>query len=194
MYPWGHLAVGYLGYTVGRRLGDGQPPDERPTLVLVCATQLPDLVDKTLQFGFGVYDGRAVGHSLLVVAPVCLGLLLVARRRRRTALGVAFAVGVGTHLLGDSWRALLSGSVRPDATYLLWPLLAPPTYPISGPEDHVERLLATLDGLGARPFPEVLAGVLGLKVALLVATGVVWVADGFPGCRAVYRAVRGRVS
>lgn len=191
MYPWGHLAVGYVAYTCWRRLVSRMPPGDRAVFVLVLATQFPDLVDKSLQFGFGLYDGRSVGHSLLVVLPLCVGLYVVARRYGSDEVGAPFTVGLLSHLAADSVPALLPNSTRPDPTYLLWPVLEPPSYEIQNPEEHVERLLAAVQGETAR---QVATDLLFLEGILVLSLGVLWAVDGFPGGRAVWRFTIDRLS
>ena len=43
MYPWGHLAVGYLCYSLGVRLCDQRPPAGVAMVPLTIGTQFPDL-------------------------------------------------------------------------------------------------------------------------------------------------------
>ena len=54
MWPWGHLALGYLLHSPLARARFGRPPTDRATLLLVIGTQLPDLVDKPLAWWLGV--------------------------------------------------------------------------------------------------------------------------------------------
>lgn len=139
MLPLGHAAFAYLSHvgvaaTFRRRL----PP--RLTLVpVVAASQLPDLIDKPLVYFGVVSSGRSFGHSLLALGLLSLAVLglralLVARisvpplRKLLAVSPVPFTVGYASHLIGDSYRALLAGHYR-GASYLLWPLLPPPVYP-----------------------------------------------------------------
>ena len=167
MLPWGHAALGYLLYHLLLRADD---PDRRPTgaatLAVGVGTQFPDLIDKPGAWTLGVVPaGRSVAHSAVVLVPLlALSWLLVSPERRGAV--AAFAVGVGSHLLGDSWTSLVR--LRPDeVSFLLWPL-----YPVE-PEhglSFVEFLLSlTLT-------PEL---AVGLVVTGLAA--VVWYRDGRPG-------------
>jgi hypothetical protein len=71
MWPWGHLALGYLLYSPFARARFGRPPTDRATLLLAFGTQLPDLVDKPLAWRLDVLPaGRTLGHSLLSVVAV----------------------------------------------------------------------------------------------------------------------------
>jgi hypothetical protein len=127
MWPWGHLAVGYLVYVFGWRRS-WRAPDGASVLVLVVATQLPDLIDKPLSWTFGILShGRSLGHSLLVVTALILCVFAVAKRTDTTPLGTAFAIGYLTHLLGDALYPLLNGEW--DAlSFLLWPILTMEAY------------------------------------------------------------------
>lgn len=168
MWPLGHLAVGYLAYSLWRRARDGRPPRSGPVVVVLFASQLPDLIDKPLAWYFEVLPtGRTLGHSLLVMVPLCLLVLAIARHRDRLAAGVAFVFGVMSHLLVDAMPALWRAEA--DATFLLWPLLPPVGFENGAPE-----VTAMLLGSLTQPwflFEFVLAG---LALAL-------WLHDGRPG-------------
>lgn len=168
MLPWGHAALGYLLY---RPLLLADPaPDRRPTdaeaLVLAVGTQLPDLIDKPGAWTFGLIpSGRSVGHSVLVLVPLVALLWVVASPTRRS-LVVAFAVGTGSHLLGDSWSALVAGEFG-RLTFLLWPL-----YPV-----EPERGRSFIDFfLSLTPTPTLAVGLVVSAVAVAV-----WYRDGCPG-------------
>jgi len=191
MYPCGHLAVGYVAYTGWRRIRSGTPPAERAVFVLVFATQFPDIVDKSLQFGLGLHDGRSIGHSLLVVLPLCVGVFAVARLYGSEDIAAPFTIGVLSHLTADSVPALVSNSTRPEPTYLLWPILEPPSYEIQNPEEHVDRVLAAVQGQTVR---QVASDLLFFEGAMVLFLAVLWAIDGFPGGRAVWRFTVDRLS
>ena len=48
MLPWGHLAVGYLAYSLAVRVRSGGPPAGLAVAALAVGTQFPDLIDKPL--------------------------------------------------------------------------------------------------------------------------------------------------
>jgi hypothetical protein len=183
--PWGHLAFGYLVYSLGGRLVHGRPPVSAPTLLLAVGTQVPDLIDKPLNWWFGVLDGRGIGHSVLVMVPVCLLVYLVARRYDRGHLGGAFAVGTLTHLFSDAWLALVAGEVRAGAPYLLWPLLPAPTYEKDSVFDHLDQLTESLQSLPWSSPAGVAASWFGLQLVALTALVVLWLYDGLPGVSVV---------
>jgi len=191
MMPWTHLAIGYLVYSVGKRLGSGQPPAGGPTLVLAFATQFPDLVDKPLNWGFDVFDGRGLGHSLLLMVPVCIAVYVLARRYERTGLAIAFGTGVLTHILGDAWRALVAGTVRADAPFLLWPLLPSPTYAKEGLVDHISAMIVAFRSLPWHSPEAMVTSWFALQVILVSVPFLLWGYDGFPGLKTGLRLLGG---
>jgi hypothetical protein len=146
VHPLGHAAVAYLAFlpvavAVGRRLPAGSSIG--PLLV---ASQAPDLVDKPLAYAGVLPSGRSFGHSLLTAAAVAVLLVALSRAAGMSAADgpysdwdreflrvgpLAVAVGLGSHLLADSYRALLAGDVR-RVSYLGWPLASAPRYPNDG--------------------------------------------------------------
>lgn len=181
MWPWGHLAVGYLGFLAGRRA----PPGGPAALLLALGTQFPDLVDKPLAWTFGVLPGgTTLAHSMLVAIPLVLLALALAHRFDRTALGEAFGIGYGSHLLGDLLYPLLTeGGFH--LGYLLWPLVAQP-------RDDRAGLLANFQAY----FGEFVAFLgttegtwyLLLELAFLSTAVLVWLLDGRPGLHSLVAA------
>jgi hypothetical protein len=188
MLPWGHLAVGYLVYTVLVRVRGRHTPAGVPTLVLALGTQLPDLVDKPLNWWFGIFDGRGIGHSLLAVTALCLLVAFAAYRYDRLELAGALSVGLYTHLLGDSYQALLSGEFA-RAAFLLWPLVPAPTYPKDSLFEHLDAWVAYLQLLPRLSPAQILASGFGFQLALLFVLFVIWVLDGFPGVGTIWRII-----
>lgn len=180
MFPWAHLAVGYLTYTVWTKVWHGRVPGDAAAVALAVGTQLPDLVDKPLNWWLGVYDGRAVGHSVLAAVVVCVLLAALARRYDRGALAGPFSLGVGTHLAADAAGPLTTGSLR-EAGFLLWPLVSAPTYPKDSLLDHLGAWLAQLRLLSQLPPTSLLESRFGLQLALFALLLFIWALDGFPG-------------
>ncbi|MFC4986653.1 metal-dependent hydrolase [Saliphagus infecundisoli] len=176
MWPLGHAAVGYLLYSLSARARFGGRLATLPTVALLVGTQAPDLVDKPLAWYAGVLPtGRSLGHSLLVVVPICLAVYWLARRRGRAELGVAFGIGAVSHPLVDSVPALWSGT---EVNYLLYPVV-----PVTEYEE------------GAPTLADLLAGSLGepwflLEFALAGAALLAWHRDGRPGLGTVERVLR----
>lgn len=125
MWPWGHLAVGYLCYVAIERLRSGRRPRGRPLAALALGTQFPDLVDKPLSWLSLVPAGRSLAHSLLAAALLAALAVALSRRYSGRPLGVAFGVGYLTHLLADAVRPLWLGAPG-DLAFLLWPVVALP--------------------------------------------------------------------
>jgi len=176
MWPWGHLAVGYLVYVVWARR-NATPQRSRTLLVVAFATQLPDLIDKPLAWTLSVLpSGRSLGHSLFTATILVAVVYYLVRRDNRADVAPAFAIGYLSHCLSDLGPDVVAGVLTGDAsqlrwaTYLLWPLYPPPPYPHD--TSFVSQFATfTLDPYGLFQF---------LLVALALA---VWVRSGMPGVR-----------
>ncbi len=187
MWPWGHLAVGYIAYATYTRYREDAHPVGVPVVVLTVATQLPDLIDKPLAYSVGVLpEGRSLAHSLLFAVPLCLAALALARRGTgwRGRSGVALAVGYATHLFGDSIRELLALNLD-GLTFLAWPVLAAPDYATTSFDGHAEQFVESasrLSGGELTPF-----ATEWLLFALLVGLWLWHRAPPLPSFRAVLR-------
>jgi hypothetical protein len=187
MWPWEHLAVGYLCYSLGSRVLTGDPPAERDVLLLGIATQLPDLIDKPLSWGLQVFPtGYALGHSVFLAIPLGLVLLGEGIRRREPTAGLALLVGYWSHLAGDVVSPLRNGDPLAVGR-LLWPLVEGNPY---SRDLGLERALVYLARLPAElstmdPFGAVLFYLL-----LPALTALLWLADGAPGVSLLFRRVR----
>ena len=180
MYPWTHLAGGYLVVSLLWRLR-GHRVDGAVALAAAVGTQFPDLVDKPLAWGVGVLPaGRSLTHSLFTATAVSVGVLYVAARYDRPSTGRAFVVGYGSHLVGDVIPKLPAGDFD-SLTFLLWPLLPLPAYDGAGP------VVANLADSSATPVASLLASPARLAFGVVVVA--VWAADGFPGMAGISRAL-----
>ena len=168
MQPVVHLAVGYLCYAGYARWREGTPPGERATLAALFGAVLPDLLDKP-PWMLGLAVGRTIGHSLLFAVPVVVGGWLLARSRERPTLGIAFAIGVGSHLATDVPWHVIAGDYD-ELGFLLWPITPMPPYSGTKP-------LATLGPIEMTT--------LWLEAAILVAGAGLWWADSRPGLAAI---------
>jgi len=178
MWPWEHLAVGYLAYSALVRLLTGETPGDRDALVLVLATQLPDLVDKPLAWWLGALpSGLSLAHSLVFGLPVCLLVVALARRLGDPAVGLAYCVGYGSHLVGDAVYPLLTdGHLR--LAFLAWPLVEQPPTSAPGFLTQVLYFLGEFRAFLGTPRGRLYAL---FEVGLLVVALAVWVTDGYPG-------------
>lgn len=189
MWPWGHAAVGYLAYSLARRLLGRGPPSDAAILVLLPASLLPDLIDKPLSWWLGVFPtGYAVGHSALVALPVGLAALAVGIRRDRVGLATAFVVGYWSHLAGDVFSGVLLGD-GPAYGVVLWPLVerAPYTteYGLFERTWYYLQSFAATAGTADRPLTLLVVYLAPGCAALLL-----WLLDGRPGLGAVARSAR----
>lgn len=178
MWPWEHLAVGYIAYSLLVRLAVRRPPRAGGALAVAVGSQLPDAVDKPLAWSLELLpSGASLAHSIFVAVPGSVLAIALAARYRRTPVGIAFAVGWLTHLVADvAYPAALGRSVRPG--YVLWPLAPAPSSPLAGLIENVslygERYVAYL-------FSPEGAAYLLFELALLVGAVALWIADGAPG-------------
>ncbi|SDJ94566.1 metal-dependent hydrolase [Natronorubrum texcoconense] len=165
MQPVVHLAVGYLCYAAYTRWQHGREPADLPALVAVFAAGLADFIDKPLEAAGVVPVGRTIGHSLLFVVPLVLLVWVVASRRDRRSLGVAFAIGYLSHIATDVPWHVLSGDFD-ELGFLLWPVTEMPAY------------------TGVKPLG-IVGGVeittLWLEAVILAAAVALWWMDGRPG-------------
>jgi hypothetical protein len=175
MWPWGHVAVGFLLYVAYRRYRDGTPPTGPATIAVVFGTQLPDLVDKPLAWTVAVLPtGRSLAHSWLV-AGVVLAVAWWALSGPRRALVVPLAVGWLSHGLADAAYSIVTGEFAYVA-FLAWPLASTPPYDTE--PSFVAHLLAfSLD-------PSMV-----VQTLLFVLAVVVWYRDGQPGVQTVLDTV-----
>ena len=177
MWPWGHLAVGYLLYSAIARRRD-RPPDSRATLLVLFGTQLPDLVDKPLAWAGILPSGRTLAHTLIVVVPLSVVVYLYASRHGRSSDALAFGVGYISHPLVDGFKPLIVGEYQ-YVHYLLWPLfgLDLPSYTVS--RFVVIEPFELLLGWEPVDLDITLYGLA--QFTLLVFAILVWSRDGAPG-------------
>ncbi len=183
MWPWSHAAVGYLCYSLGTRLV-GRYPTVGPTAAVLFGALLPDLVDKPLAWVFGlVPQGYAVAHSVLVAVPVGIGAVVLAHQRARRPLGITFAAGYWSHLLGDVVFGWLQAN--PHALgRVLWPTVTLPPYD----RPVVARLGEYVSVFtGSQTTADAMTVILGASVVYI--TVGVWFVDGRPGLAPIRRTL-----
>lgn len=165
MQPIVHLAVGYLCYAASVRLRRRGRPADTPTAAALVGALLPDLIDKPIWLA-GLTDvGRTVGHTLLVAGPLLAVAWWYAAARDRRSLGVAFAIGLGSHLAADVPWHVLAGDYR-ELGFILWPLT--PMAPYAG-----TKSLAAVSGVEITT--------LWLEAIVFAAGVALWWVDGRPG-------------
>lgn len=186
MWPWEHAAVGYLLYSFMLRARGHDPPAERETILLVLATQVPDLVDKPLSWGLGWFpSGYAIGHSVFVAMPIGLLVLVIGATRGYPRQGVAVVFGYWSHLIGDVLNPLRMGDV-PMLDRVLWPIVEVTPYQTDyGIGRGFVYIVAFIESLASmNPVSFVL-----LYVLLPLVSGLVWLLDGAPGLGILRRRV-----
>ena len=178
MWPWEHLAFGYLCYSAYTRLRFGRSPDGNATFALVFGTQFPDLIDKPLAWSVNLLpSGQSLAHSLLFALPVVALVLLTTRRFGMPRYGDAFAVGYLSHLPADALYPLAFGD-GPRFAPLLWPVVSGASSETAGFLPYASELFGTFVGyLGT---PQGYLYVL-VEVGFLLSALALWVHDGTPG-------------
>jgi len=175
MLPWGHLAVGYLLYSLSVRLQHHVAPEGPAVIALAVGTQFPDLIDKPLAWTFGILpSGRSLGHSILFVVVISVGVWLIGRRYNRRSEGIALLAGYVSHVVVDVLPAVRAGQWDRLGS-LLWPITPAYQYPGEMDRSIIEFLLA-LD-LAVLPVTGIVFGVLAVGL---------WVYDGLPGINTVF--------
>ena len=189
MWPWDHLAVGYLVVSLWRRWRSGRPPREAEAVAVVVGSQLPDLVDKPLGWGTTLLpSGHSLAHSLPVAIPTSIAVYLIARRFDRGDVGSSFALAYLSHLPADVFYPMVLGR-SPNFAFLFWPFVdieSSGTVALAG--RVVELFVQFLEFLET---PEGIA-FLFVEVALMLLTLLVWRRDGWPGLGVVRRIVAPR--
>ncbi|WP_266079564.1 metal-dependent hydrolase [Haladaptatus caseinilyticus] len=163
MWPWGHLAVGYIAYSGFRRTWSARPPTDYEVFALALGTQFPDIIDKPLAWGFGVLPtGRSLAHSLLTASLLLAITYGYCRRRGIRNFWAAFAIGYLTHPFADVFQPVLLGQYQ-YAVFLLWPIRSFPTnHPVY-----------------VSPFDA--SGFFAFELLLVAVALIVWLFDGTPG-------------
>lgn len=167
MWPWGHLAVGYLAWSLWSRGRYRRTPRTGEMLAVVVGTQFPDLVDKTLAWSFSVLpSGRSLAHSTFSLVFLSAVVMWFAERYDRPTLGVAFALAYASHLLSDAIVPVLDGDLY-WLGYLLWPLTP-------APQADSDSIVVFVESVSLGDF----AGYHGVAILLCL---VLWILDGTPG-------------
>ncbi|WP_254274291.1 metal-dependent hydrolase [Haloarcula marina] len=180
VWPWEHLAVGYLCFSLLLRVR-GRRPRTMGVVAVAVGSQFPDLVDKPLGWGTTLLpSGTSLAHSLLFAVPVSI-LVVLATRDRYPSAGTGFALAYLAHLPCDALYGLAFGH-HPRLGFLLWPLVpiepSPPTNVLARAAELFTEFVAVLGTpLGLR--------FLLLEALLVGGTALLWYADGHPGLELV---------
>jgi hypothetical protein len=192
MWPWEHLAVGYVLVSLAAR-ARGVRIDDATLYALAVGTQFPDLVDKPLAWTFEVLpSGTTLAHSVFFAVPLSAVVVAVARNARDGRWrrpGAAFVLGYLAHLPGDMLYGTVTTGRAPSVGVVLWPLVEKTGTGSGGFLTHVVHFLARYRQFLASGSGEAVGYLLG-EVLLLSAAGILWVADGTPGVRFLRNRVR----
>lgn len=179
MWPWTHLAFGYLSHSVATRVTLGRRPTDAPVLIALVASLLPDLVDKPLAWTFGVTtSGFGPAHSILVGFPlVVLVAVFLWWTWRLTEHAIALGAGYSSHLVGDILFESVEGG-RFVGSVVLWPLGPPRNEANAGALAQTIHYLLTFAG---RVRDGEATGYAFATLAIVLGVAVLWVLDGKPG-------------
>ena len=186
MWPWEHVLVGYLAYSLFSHLFFRESPDGATTGAVVFASLLPDLIDKPLAWQFGVFpSGYALGHSIFFAVPLSLLVGVLAARRGRTRVGIAFGMAYLLHLVADLVPYYFRWGYLP-IERVLWPVLVTrePSYGLG--EGFLVLFLPYLSqilALEVTPYLLIQVGITAFTLSL-------WVYDGMPGTGVFVDGVR----
>ncbi|WP_436927185.1 metal-dependent hydrolase [Halosimplex amylolyticum] len=178
MWPWEHLAIGYLSYALASRVAWREPVTSGAAIAVAFGSQFPDLVDKPLGWWFGVLPGgTTLAHSLVTAVPLSLAVLAAGAVFGRERPALAFVVGYLSHLPADVLYPVVLGR-GPKTWFLFWPFRPAPTTDPTAALPHVFELAAQFAAFLASPL-----GALYLlgELSLLAAAAWLWLRDGRPG-------------
>ena len=181
MWPWEHLAVGYLVVSLWAR-ASGRRPLAPDIVAIAVGSQFPDLVDKPLGWGTTLLpSGTSLAHSLVVALPLAAAVVVLGRISPWPTAGVAFALSYLAHLPADAMYPVVLGD-DPKLAFVLWPLVpvepTPPTAVIARVGELFVEFLAVLTTPAGALF-------LVAEAALLGGVVLLWRADGSPGLELV---------
>ncbi|WP_254538908.1 metal-dependent hydrolase [Halomarina litorea] len=177
MWPWEHLAVGYVLVSLLWRLR-GERPDLLAAFAVAFGTQFPDLVDKPLAWVFGVFDsGIAAGHSVLVAVPLCTVLVALAYRAGYVRAAAAFSVGYFSHIPGDAFYPMFYGQPFRWKVFF-WPISQGAG---EGQVDFLAQVLRFLSRTESFATSPQGATYIGFELLLLLTAFSLWALDGAPG-------------
>lgn len=177
MWPWGHLAVGYLIYSSASQYWRDSPPSAFSVFALAIGTQFPDIIDKPLAWTLGILpNGRSLAHALLTAIIILAVLRLVARRHHQH-LVTAFGIGYLSHLFADGFQPMLAGDISA-LRYLAWPFVPAIEYSTD------KSFLAHFQSLE-------LTMAIAVELGLVLLALSLWVYDGAPGFTKAIQISRG---
>lgn len=191
MMPWEHALVGYIGFSAFVHAVYREPPTSKETAVVVFAALLPDLVDKPLAWGLGVFtSGYGIAHSVFLVAPASIAVGWLAWSRGHPRLGIALALGWFLHLVGDlSSKFLTDGETQ--FARVLWPVRRTGDgYETGFVEEFGSNVLEYFHWMSRQMASDNPDPYLFVVLGIGIGGALLWVYDGMPIGRDAVRAVR----
>lgn len=177
MWPWEHLAFGYLLFSLYSHARWSTGPTGRTAGTVAVATQIPDLIDKPFGWWLGVLPGgRTFAHSLLTAIPSIALVAIAGWFLHANRAAVAFAVGYLSHIAGDViYPLVVEGELA--TGFLLWPITGTDAE-TTAPVGHIAELIADFAA-----FLMTSVGVVYLVVEILLLSTaiIVWWRDDAPG-------------
>ncbi|MCH7661212.1 MAG: metal-dependent hydrolase [Euryarchaeota archaeon] len=177
MWPWEHVIVGYVAYSLFSHLVYRESPSGASAVAVVFASLLPDLIDKPLAWQFGVFPGGyAIGHSIFFAVPLSIFVGVLAHHWGRTQVGLAFAIGYLLHLPSDLLPPYVETGEIPFER-ILWPIEQAESPDHGGLIDgFFNNFLPYVTQLGSME----LTPYLYMQFALAGFAFLLWIYDGMP--------------
>jgi len=191
MMPWTHAISAYIAYSISSHSITRSPPTTRETIILVFASLLPDMIDKTLAWQLNILaGGQTLGHSIFTALLLSVAVIAVAHSRGQLRAGLAFVTGYLLHLPGDIIPGtLLSGDA--ELSIILWPI----TEGGGGQgesfySEFLENVVPYVQEIGT----QIITGEPSLALLTLLTYWAfaffLWVYDGMPIGKEAYRRIR----
>ncbi len=178
MWPWEHVAVAYVIFSLTVNALTGSAPRNGECLAVVAGSLFPDLIDKPLGWAFGVVPSVSLAHSVFVAVPCSLVVVASGYLTGRLLCAFGFSTGYLLHLPGDALFSTITRGHAPVWELLLWPVASPPVDP---PGDFVYNVWFYFDNYRVLLVDPNNAWFLAFELALLGTAVALWVADGMPG-------------
>lgn len=179
MWPWEHLAFGYLLTSLYFRSVHRRAPRTAEFVAVAFGTQFPDVVDKPLAWSLGALpSGTSLAHSVFVAVPLVVFVWLVAASVGRGSVATAFGLGYLSHLPGDVFYGTLVYGRDPAYAAVLWPLVATTQTEAMGFLTNFSYYFAQYEAFVTTP-----AGQWYVLAQIVGSTAIVglWFFDGAPG-------------
>jgi hypothetical protein len=177
MWPWEHVVVGYVAYSLFCHLVLRDSPGGWEAGAVVFGSLFPDLIDKPLAWQFGVFEGGyAIVHSVFFAVPISIAVGLIARRYGAGRVGLAFGIGYLIHLPSD----LLPPYVRRGELVwerVLWPVQQ------AGEDGHRGLVEGFIDEFVPFAYELVAgdpSGYMLFQLGLMGCAFLLWLYDGVP--------------